>query len=118
MIFGIDIDETLTKESCWTREQVLSATLNKKVADTVNKLYFLGHTIILYTCRGDSVIPATRCWLKENHVKYHALNNNKLWCDYFIDDKAVSPDNFTKYEKKFLQMVREEKHRGTKTKGF
>ena len=115
MIFGVDIDETLTNESCWSREQVLNATPKQGVIDLVNDLYFQGHTIILYTCRGDSVIPATRCWLKENHVKYHALNNNKLWCDYLIDDRAVHPENLTKkYAELLIKNATEKRNRDKK----
>ena len=80
--------------------------------DLVNKLYFAGHAIILYTCRGDSIIPATRCWLKENGVKHHSLNNNKLWADMYVDDRAIHPDDFQKYDKLFLKKMA--KKRGAK----
>ena len=115
MILGVDIDETLTNESCWTREQVLSATPNTKIIQLVNDLYFEGHTIILYTCRGDSVIPATRCWLKEQGVKYHALNNNKLWADYYLDDRSVHPDKLNKeYAEQLIKIASQKRDRDKK----
>jgi uncharacterized HAD superfamily protein len=98
-IYAVDIDGTITKSNAWTDKQVISAKPNQKLIDKINALYEKRNVIILYTCRGDSVIPATRYWLKKHRVKYHSLNNNKLWADFYVDDKAVSPDNFTKYGK-------------------
>ena len=111
LVIAVDIDGTITKESCWNREQVLKATPNRKLIEMINDLYCKGYAIILYTCRGDSVIPATRCWLKENHVKYHALNNNKLWADIYLDDKGISPDNFVKYGTKIINLAEKKRSR-------
>lgn len=95
-VFAVDIDGTITQSNAWTDEEVIKAKPNKKLIDLINALYIQKNIIILYTCRGDSIIPATKYWLKKHGVKYHSINNNKLWADLYIDDKAINPNDFVK----------------------
>ena len=108
-VFAIDIDKTITLDSSWTDEQVIKAKPNKRMIALVNTLYSQNNIIILYTCRGDSIIPATKYWLKKHGVKYHSINNNKLWCDYYVDDRALSPNEFI--YGKFGQVAGKKKHK-------
>lgn len=105
-VFAVDIDGTITASNAWTDEEVIKAKPNQKLIDLINSLYVQKNIIILYTCRGDSIIPATRYWLKKHGVKYHSINNNKLWADLYIDDKAVSPKDFSKKYAKYLRHKR------------
>lgn len=89
-LFAIDIDGTLTKESCWTEEQCLNATPRQEIIDLVNTLYGKHH-IVVWTSRREDLRPATEYWLSKHKVKYHALEmGHKLGADIYLDDKAIN----------------------------
>jgi hypothetical protein len=96
MIFGIDFDGV-----------VCNTTKDHKYEDampffdmikTVNCLYDCGHTIIIHTARGmasgGNYKEITEKQLKEWGVKYHQLIMTKPNCDFYVDDKAMRPDEF------------------------
>lgn len=88
MIICVDVDGTLTKEICWTKRDCLTATPNKKVIDKVNKQYQKDF-IVIYTARVDELIVPTLEWLRKNGVKFHAISNNKIPANLYLDDKAT-----------------------------
>jgi len=98
--FVIDIDGTLCyNNSADGRDFYLDAVPFQDRIDVVNRLYDVGHTIILDTARGSY---SGRNWLSETHqqlrewgVKFHQLRvGRKMWGDYYIDDRAMSEKDF------------------------
>ena len=80
--------------------------------DVLNKLYELGHEIVIFTARGSTTgtdhYELTAKQLKRWGVKHHSLRLGKESADFYIDDKAVHPDEFLRrwsWIKRFLQSV-------------
>ena len=94
-IVNVDVDNTLTNETCWTEEEVLKATPKQHIIDKVAQLYDKNY-IVIYTARRDSLIPATFEWLRRNNIRWHAFSNQKPPSDYYIDDLAVHIDDVNK----------------------
>lgn len=94
-IINVDVDNTLTNETCFTVAQVLAATPKQSVIDKVAKLYEEDY-IVIYTARRDSLIPATFEWLRRNNIRWHAFSNQKPPSDFYIDDLAVHIDHIDK----------------------
>lgn len=65
---------------------------NQKVIDVVNKLHANGNLIYIYTARNDVFQQCTVDWLKKHGVKYEYLVVNKEYYDYFLEDKAIHPE--------------------------
>lgn len=92
-IFCIDLDGTLTQDSCWTPEQVLHARPVQAMVDKVNELAQF-HFIVIYTARRDALIEATLAWLRKIGLRYHAISNLKIPTSYYVDDKNLSIEQF------------------------
>jgi len=88
-----DIDGTLCEEVCWTPEQCLAATPRQDVIAKVNELY-KEHFVVLWTARRPHLYEATIEWLGRNNVHYHAYSDHKIPCEGFVDDKAVTIEDF------------------------
>lgn len=93
-LFAVDLDGTLTKDPCWTKEQCLLAEPRKEIIKLVNKLYKDGNIIVIWTARREYLRPETEYWLRVNEVFFHALNMNKLGADAYIDDRAINSLNY------------------------
>jgi uncharacterized HAD superfamily protein len=89
-LIAVDLDGTLTVESCWTEEECLIATPRKDMIDYVNKLYNEREHIVIWTARRDCLRHATEYWLSKNGVHYHTLDMSKLPAHLYIDDKAIN----------------------------
>ncbi len=92
-VFAIDMDDTLTKTTCWTPEDCLNAEPRQEVIDKVNSLK---DYIIINTARADHLIPATIKWLRKHNVKYYGINNQKIPATYYVDDKNMTINQFLK----------------------
>lgn len=82
-----DIDGTLCNEVCFTKEEVLKATVNKKMAKLAQHYYENGF-LIIYTARRDELIEPTFEWLRRNNIRWHAFSNIKIPASMYVDDKA------------------------------
>ncbi len=88
----IDLDGTIcTEEKTYSRSM---AKPQEGAVDSVNKLYDAGHTIIIYSARTWMEFEMTTHWLKTNGVKYHQLILGKPIGDVWIDDRALTFDNW------------------------
>ncbi len=96
-IFCIDIDNTLFESTypCYTVKGV-----RQDVIDTVNQLYEDGNFIRLYTARGTCTGID---WSREIHdvlvragVRFHEIKYGKPAAHYYVDDKAMTPEQFVK----------------------
>lgn len=75
-ILLVDVDGTLTKETCYTADECLNATPNKDMIEWSNKQYEY-HFIIIYTARRHALYHPTMDWLNKHGVKYHAVQFEK-----------------------------------------
>lgn len=75
-IYLIDVDKTLTNETCWTEEECLIATPNMGVISWVNEKY-KDNFIVIYTARRSHLYQATIKWLSDNGINYHAVKFDK-----------------------------------------
>jgi uncharacterized HAD superfamily protein len=88
----IDMDGTIcTEEKTYSRSM---ATPKEGAVDAVNSLYDQGHTIIIYSARTWMEFEMTTHWLKTNNIKYHQLILGKPIGDLWIDDRALTFDNW------------------------
>ena len=101
----IDVDDTI---SITTNRDYKNAEPIVKMISKINNLHSKGWHIILYSARGQlskkgdiKLIekinrPILEKWLKNNNVKYDSLLFNKPYAKYYIDDKAMTPEEFLK----------------------
>lgn len=94
-ILAIDLDGTLCEEVCWTSSQCLEATPVEAMIAKMRKITS-GKIIVIYTARKDHLIPATLKWLRKHNVPYHSFSNNKIPADFYIDDHAITPEDWLK----------------------
>lgn len=102
-----DLDDTLsfTLDRDWE-----NAKPNLPLIQKLNGLYDNGWEIIIVTargqlsCAGDCVAADKKYrsliqkWLSNNNVKYHLLSFEKKLATYYIDDKAITPQDFLNVE--------------------
>ncbi len=91
MIYAVDIDGTLCKESCKYWEYEKSEPIQEAI-DKVNCLFGQDHKIIIYTARLHIDRIVTADWLKKHKVRYHELRMGKIRADVYIDNAAKRMD--------------------------
>lgn len=98
-----DVDDTISSSTdhIWENAIPIQNTIDK-----INKLYDAGWIIILLTargqlsCNGDCEVADSKyrdkmeAWLNKNGVKYHFLSFEKYLAAFYIDDKAMTPEEF------------------------
>lgn len=109
IVFDLDDTISFTVDRDWE-----NAYCDPEMRDKINSLYDDGWTIVIYTARGqiscggsinaiygkyhDLVLN----WLNKNGVKFHELKFGKPLGAYYVDDKALRPDEFKSLEIKKL----------------
>ena len=108
----IDIDHTICTPNDSekdTFEKYGKATPKLEMIESIRKAKEKGFRIVLFTARrmathnGDinkvisDVGDLTVNWLKENNVPYDELMFGKPNAVYYVDDKALRPDEFVKF---------------------
>jgi len=95
-IIHCDLDKTLCFEDCWTAEECLNATPNKKLIDLLYKLQYgtmwegIGPKIIVvYTARRIDFAKETLEWCQKHNVSW-PISFKKIPTDVYIDDKALN----------------------------
>lgn len=98
-----DIDDTISSSTdhIWENAKPISTTIDK-----INSLYDSGWIIILQTARGQlscggdfeaadkKYRQKMEKWLSDHGVKYHMLSFEKYLAAFYIDDKAITPEDF------------------------
>ena len=104
--FVIDVDDTV----CFTKNRDFkNSEPNQPVIDKINELHNKGWKIIFATARGAKSCPTllereikyrgkTEYWLHEHKVKFDDLVLGKPNADYYVDDKAMSIEEFLKFK--------------------
>lgn len=93
MTLVFDIDNTLL----YTKYENLTYTLlgyNEELVKVINELYYRGHTIVLNTARHWNNLKLTKLQIEQCGVLYHSLQFAKPVADFYIDDKALTPEDF------------------------
>jgi len=103
MIIYVDIDNTITKT---IGMNYLNARPNYDNIAKVNKMFEMGHTIVMWTARGTlsnkNYFHLTYEQLVMWGVRFHELRMGKPAFDLFIDDKAINAINGNWFE--FLEV--------------
>jgi len=110
-----DMDDTIcfpNHEAKSTYEKYGMARANREVIDGMNSLKINGYHITIYSARrmlthkGDinkiiaDVQDITIKWLEENNVPYDEIVFGKPYSStYYVDDKAMRPDEFLEWIK-------------------
>jgi CMP-N,N'-diacetyllegionaminic acid synthase len=93
-VFCIDIDGVLATIVSPDRYQDANPICN--TIDKVNELFNAGHKVILFTARGSATgldwQAETEAQLRSWGVKYHRLMFGKPAADFYVDDKAMLPE--------------------------
>lgn len=107
----VDLDDTIcypNLEHTDTRQRYELARPNLNMIEALHRAKAKGYKIIVYTARrmlthnGDlekieaDAGEATRKWLNKYNVPYDELMFGKPYAEYYIDDKALRPDEFVK----------------------
>ena len=92
MRFVFDIDGVIM--TIVESNNYLDAKPIDKTVRIINKLYNLGHEIILFTARGNKTgidwEDVTVKQLKDCGLLYHELRFGKPYADYYVDDKFIT----------------------------
>jgi len=92
-ILAIDLDGILAKPISSDKYEV-AIPISENI-EKVNKLFDLGHRIMIYTARGWFLYDLTEKWLKKNNVKYTQLVMGKLYCHANVDDMNYTLEEIT-----------------------
>ena len=102
--YVFDLDGTI----CWrsTPPDYLEGKPNIDLIVLINELWTLGHKIVIFTARGmntyngkvseieTALRDRTELWLEKNRVMYDELIFGKPSATFYIDDKAITPQDF------------------------
>lgn len=100
----VDLDGTLCSQEEFGRYEY--AEPRREVIDRLKELAVAGFHITIFTARGMKTFDGnvseakkhllwlTKRWLKEHQVPYHRLRFGKPPADYYLDDKALTIDDF------------------------
>ena len=104
-IIAVDFDGTL----CYSKWPDLGEP-NQPLIDYLRSQRASGNKLILWTCRAGEALERAISWCRDQQLEFDAINDNlpeivekygnnsrKITCDYYIDDKAVLPDDIKVY---------------------
>lgn len=99
----VDVDDTI---SMTVNRDYANATPDEEMINKLNNLYLEGWEVIYFTARGQlsankdievinkTRLPVLKKWMKDSGVLYTDLKFGKPFGDYYVDDKALRPDEF------------------------
>lgn len=90
---GVDFDNTLTTGDCryWDGEV---PEPDEAVCEAVREHYRSGGTVVVWTARPWGAARLVAARLTEWEVPYHGIRCEKGSADLYVDDKAVTPEEF------------------------
>ena len=93
-VFNIDFDGTLTAGNEYNNDP----TPNNSMIAKVQRIYYTGHIVIIWTARRWSNASAVAAWLIKHDVPFHGMRMDKGGSDHYVDDKNMSIGVFKKVE--------------------
>jgi len=110
-IVVVDFDETLALYEGITTAgvNIPKAKPNVPLINKLNSLYENGYEIHIYTARGhfstdsreeadEKYRKVIQDWLEEHNVKHNVLSFKKPFAVYYVDDKAIRPNELSKLD--------------------
>jgi hypothetical protein len=97
-VYAIDVDGTLTIGDAWDYESCLMAKPRQEIIDYVNEIA-KKNFIVIHTARRHNLYEATVEWLAIHGVTYHAIRMGKMPADYYLEDKAINPNDLSELQK-------------------
>lgn len=93
-LVNVDFDRTLTdpEEDEWA--EAFRREPNDEMVEAVREAYFSGYLVVVWTARQWWEAPQIAGWLHAHEVPFHGLRCSKGGSDRYIDDKAISPEDF------------------------
>ena len=101
-IIAVDFDGTL----CFSNWPDLGEP-NTPLIEYLKSSKKQGNKLILWTCRAGDALERAIDWCNEYDLSFDAINDNlpeiielygnnsrKITCDYYIDDRAMTPDAY------------------------
>lgn len=108
MVIAVDFDGTL----CENRYPEIGAP-KQAVIDAIKKMQKDGHEFILWTCRDGELLNQALEFLNQQDLHFSKINQDsdthleryisrprKIGADFYVDDKALSPDTFVELVRK------------------
>ena len=92
--YCFDLDGTIC--SLEKTESYAKALPNIAIIKKIKELYDKNNKIYIYTGRHMQKEEITKKWLEKYGVKYHHIFFNKPVAEIYVDDRAVTPDEFLK----------------------
>jgi len=93
-VFCIDFDHTLTADAKGTYSEYPDPNWN--MIKAINRIYRQGNIIIIWTARQWDTAHFLISWLIKYSVHFHGVMMGKGGADFYIEDKAIRPEEFLK----------------------
>lgn len=94
LLYAVDFDKTLTKSSSNEWLPADKQEPNKEMIEAVREQFIEGKKVVVWTAREWREAPKIAGWLTIHEVPYHGIKMEKGGADKYIDDKAMTPDEF------------------------
>lgn len=94
MKYCFDIDDTILQTDFIDNKYYVEKE-NKNIIKIINRLFNNGNVIILHTARHWDQLKATIAQVERAGVEYTTIVCGKPTADYYVDDKALRPEEFT-----------------------
>lgn len=94
MRYVFDIDGTILESDIHEDGTYFVLKYNIEMIKKINSLYEKGNQIIIYTGRHWNHLINTKKDLDYIGLKYHTLIMGKPVADFYVDDKAMRPEEF------------------------
>lgn len=111
LVIGVDFDGTIVTENFPGIGEIKQRTV-----DLMHTAIKAGHTVIIWTCRTGQHADEARNFLIDNNIPFHYFNDNpedpwrkagstgkKIFCNYYLDDRAIHVDDIDKLFKKISE---------------
>lgn len=104
LVLGVDFDGTIVEEAFPNIGAIKEQTVN-----LMYRAMAKGHLVIVWTARSGQAERDAYAFLKDNEIPFDYMNENpedpyairgeqgrKIFCDYYLDDRAVHVDDIGK----------------------
>lgn len=94
-LLAVDFDKTLTDPDQDEWAPAYQQEPNPAVIEAVRETYISGVHVIIWTARQWDEASEVAGWLTAHDVPFHGLRCGKGGADAYVDDKMVSPEDFS-----------------------
>jgi hypothetical protein len=104
LVLGVDFDGTIVEEAFPNIGEIKQITV-----ELMKEAMEAGHLVVVWTARSGQAEQQAKDFLIENDIPHHYVNENpedpyairgeqgrKIFCDYYLDDRAVYVDDIEK----------------------